>query len=407
MPSPWEMLRRYPLLRRLFVGSLVSGFGDSLTWMALLWYVVELTGNGGAVGTLLLCFALPALVTGAPLGRLLDRLSARDLMLADNVLRAFFIALAPLLAHFHALTLPLLYGIAAVSGALAPATRAGLRLLVPRIVPDAELEAANGALGWTDHLPGVLGPPVAGVLIATAGALGALWLDALSFLVMAGALLGVPKFRPESGSERHGTTASPLILAKYPPVLVVTALTAAFSFAYGPTEAALPLFVKGPLRADARGLGLLWGALGVGAVTGNAFVGAIAARAATGGALALIALLWGVFQAFVPLTHSVWLAALFFFLGGIAWGPYMALEATFLQRQTPADRHGAIFGAHAALLAPMMPLGTALGGVVLRTLSPGHVILGSAVACMVAALFGFLLLNRRSDGGEGERGESG
>ena len=399
MPSPWEMLRRYPLLRRLFFGSLVSGLGDSLTWMALLWYVVELTGNGGAVGTLLLCFAIPALITGAPLGRLLDRFSPRDIMLADNVLRAVFIALAPLLAHFHALTLPLLYGIAGVSGALAPATRAGLRLLVPRIVPDTELEAANGAMGWVDHLPGVLGPPVAGVLIATAGALGALWLDALSFLFMAAALLGIPRFgveKPGDSGSSHGSLASPLILAQYPAVLVVTILTGAFSFAYGPTEAALPLFVKGSLHADARGLGTLWGALGVGAVVGNSFVGAISTRATTGSALALIALLWGTFQAFVPFTHSVWLAAVFFFVGGIAWGPYMALEATFLQRQTPAERHGAIFGAHAAFLAPMMPLGTALGGVVLRTASPGNVILGSALACVIASVLGFVLLSKRT-----------
>ena len=403
MNSPWGILRENRALRRLWIGALVSGIGDSLTWLALTWHVVERTGSGAAVGTLLLCIFLPGMVTGAPLGRLLDRLSARNVMLADNVLRALIVALIPLLTSRHALSLTGLYVLAGACGALSPATRAGMRLLAPRLVDDGSLEAANAALGWTEHLPGIFGAPIAGVLIAAWGALGALWLDAGSFLFMALALASVtvpPAKKNRDGQEGGAkkSSATPLLLLKYPSVALVTALTAAFSFAYGPTEAALPLLVRTALHADARGLGWIWGSLGAGAAVGNAFVGVVSARMRTGTALALIALFWGIFQGFLSQSAAVWQAALWMFLGGIAWGPYLALESTFVQRAVPPEEHGSVFGAHTAALAPMLPLGTALGGFLMRFLAPSQVILGSALACVAASAAGSVYLARRKAG---------
>ena len=64
-----SVLRTHPLFCRLWVGALVSGIGDIFSLLALPWYVLDQTGRGDLVGALLLCFALPAVITGPLWGR--------------------------------------------------------------------------------------------------------------------------------------------------------------------------------------------------------------------------------------------------------------------------------------------------------------------------------------------------
>src|SRR5579859_3752993 len=71
-PRPGTPLRN-PAFVRLWLGLSVSYLGDQFTIIALLWFVLQLTGSGAAVGLVILCFDLPGVVTGAIIGRLLDR----------------------------------------------------------------------------------------------------------------------------------------------------------------------------------------------------------------------------------------------------------------------------------------------------------------------------------------------
>ncbi|MGA8619503.1 MAG: hypothetical protein WB660_13430 [Candidatus Sulfotelmatobacter sp.] len=65
-----------PRSRRLWLGPSISYLGDQFTIIALLWFVLQLTGSGAAVGLVILCFDLPGVVTGAILRRLLESLPA-------------------------------------------------------------------------------------------------------------------------------------------------------------------------------------------------------------------------------------------------------------------------------------------------------------------------------------------
>ena len=78
--------------QRLWLGLSISYLGDQFTIIALLWFVLQSTGSGAAVGLVILCFDLPGVVTGAILGRLLDRYQPRLVMGFDNLARAALIA---------------------------------------------------------------------------------------------------------------------------------------------------------------------------------------------------------------------------------------------------------------------------------------------------------------------------
>ncbi len=362
---------------------MISGLGDIFTWMALTWYLVERTKSGAAVGTMLLCFSLPTVITGGLIGKWLDRRQPRPLMIADNVARAVLIALIPLFDRFGTLPLSTVYIISALMGALSPATRVGTRLLTPFLVKDAELESANAALALTEQLPGVIGPALAGVAIAAWGAPQTLLLDAVSFLALIAAIATMPNIPREAPKE--DAPKSWTILRRYPTAALVTGLSFVFFFAYGPTEAALPLFVKQHLNASAAGMGILWSAVGIGGALGSLTIGWLA-RYPAGSTMAGIALLWGIFQTALALAPSLSYALAAFFFGGIVWGPYLAIETSFLQRTVNKSEHGIFFGVHTALLAPSMPLGAALGGALLLRLSPQQVLFGAALACLLGGV---------------------
>lgn len=385
-----EVFRTSPSFARVWSGALVSGIGDAITWIALTWFVLERSGSGAAVGAVLLCFALPAALTSAPLGRWMDRAQPRTVMIVDNLARALIVGLFPALDASGQLELWMIFALAVLAGALAPASQVGLRVLVPALVRDDQLEAANTALALAWQIPTVIGPAIAGAIVAAWGAPWALAVDASTFSFMAWMLFGTPRIerfaRVESATEASGVRS----LLEYPAVVVAVALTLAFYFSYGPLEAALPVFARGALGADAGGYGLLWSALGVGTLLGSLGTARLVRASSLRAILALITLAWGLAQLALGFSPSLGFAMACMFLGGIIWGPYTALEMTLLQRVVPRDLHGRVFGARSALIVPAAPLGTALGGALLGVIPASTVIVVGAIACVLAGAVGLI-----------------
>src|SRR5947209_7472677 len=181
-----------PAFLRLWLGLMFSRVGDQLTAVALIWFVLQLTGSGIAIGLVVLCFQLPAVVASPLMGMLLDRFQPRIVMAMDNFGRACIIAAIPLLYLTGTLQLWMVYALALCTGVLSPATSVGLNIIVPKIVPDAELERANSlsAISW--DFSTLVGPAIAGVLIIFMGAPLVLIIDALSFLSMGLIVLTLP-----------------------------------------------------------------------------------------------------------------------------------------------------------------------------------------------------------------------
>src|SRR5437588_7659985 len=88
---------RSPAFLRLWLGLSISYLGDQFTTIALLWFVLQLTGSGVAISLVLLCFQLPSMITGPLLGVILDRGPPRWVMGIDNCARALLIGAMPVL----------------------------------------------------------------------------------------------------------------------------------------------------------------------------------------------------------------------------------------------------------------------------------------------------------------------
>src|SRR5512146_3025302 len=162
---------------RLWLGLTVSYIGDQFTAIALLWFVLQITGSGVAIGLVLLCFQLPGMLTGGLLGTLLDRWQPRLVMGADNGARALLIGAIPFLSWQGVLRLWHIYALALLAGALSPATDAGIRVITPYLVAEDSLDRANALTSTSMQLAALLGPALAGLMVTQVGGAWALLVD--------------------------------------------------------------------------------------------------------------------------------------------------------------------------------------------------------------------------------------
>ncbi|HME91295.1 MAG TPA: MFS transporter [Myxococcaceae bacterium] len=391
-PSVASPLRQ-PEFQRLWLGLSVSYLGDQFTIIALLWFVLQLTGSGAAVGLVIFCFGLPGVFTGTILGRLLDRYQPRLVIGFDNLARAALIAAIPTIYALGCLQLWHVFVLALLAGALSPATTAGVRAFLPHLVDNAALDRANALTATSLQFSYLAGPVAAGFAVARLGGPWALFIDAGSFLLMGLLALTLPTIRREPRVIRHAAVNrwlgfGALFSLRYVPAL--TLLSLVFFFSYGPLEAALPVYSRQTLHASAGGYGLLWTGFGIGAFAGVLTLTKLSRRWQPSIALPMIAVLWGALLLPLFFIRQLPLAMLFLGVAGASWAPYTPMETTLLQRLVPPEIRGQVFGARHSLVAAAAPLGAAFGGLLLQYLSAPLVIAVSGLACILAGLGGLV-----------------
>src|SRR3984957_5021896 len=384
---------RHPAFQRLWLGLSISYLGDQFTVIALLWFVLQLTGSGAAVGLVILCFDLPGVVTGAILGRLLDRYQPRLIMGFDNLARAALIAAIPTLYALGWLRLWHVFVLAAMAGALSPATTAGVRAFMPHLVDDAALDRANALTATILQFSYLAGPVAAGFAVARLGGPWALFIDAASFLLMGLLMLTLPTITREPRVAQHAASNrwlgfGALFSLRYVPA--ITLLSLVFFFSYGPLEAALPVYSRQTLHANAEGYGLLWTGFGIGAFAGVVTLTKLSHRWRPSIALPMIAVLWGALLCPLFFIRQLPLAMLFLGVAGASWAPYTPIETTLLQRLGPAGQGGRVFGARHSLVVAAAPLGAAFGGLLLQYFSGPLGVAISGVGCILAGLDGLV-----------------
>jgi len=375
---------RRPEFRRFWLGMMISRAGDAFTTVTLAWVVLDIAGPV-QLGVVLMCFGLPRIVSGPVAGRLLERFRPRILLAADNAARGLLIAAVPSLLWGHHLVVADLYGIAAVSAMLSSVTEVAEAALVPRLVDDGQLDAANSLLSANWELAYIVGPAVAGVIVATLGAPFALLCDAVSFAVMSVICVGLPALGPASQTAT-GKAEPPrrnvpglAILFRFPAVLALSFCGFGMLFLDGVATVLYPVYCRSFLHAGAAGYGILMSAAGVGALLGVVAGAALAGRLPPSLRIGAVIATGAPLFALLRLASDLPVAAILLGLAVFAWGPYSVFERTLVQRLVPDDMRSRLFGARIMISSLGFPLGSVIGGVLISGIGVPAVIL--AIAC--------------------------
>ena len=268
-------------------------------------------------------------------------------------------------------------------GALSPATYAGVRWLVPRVVPAERLGRANAVIAISDQLPLLLGAALVGPTLALLGPVRSLAVPVLLLGLAVSLALRLPAHRLGAVAPAVADTPRSGRLRLPSKVVALITLSTAYYFVFGPSRRPRPATYAKALSTARPPTGCS-GPCSASARSPPCPSGRLLARRRPGLVNALGALAWGLVMLPVLFIDNLTAAAIVFLLGGAIWGPYTAVETCALQRWVDPARHGAVFGLQRALLATATPLGAAFGALALR---PGnaHLLLAlSAAACALA-----------------------
>lgn len=388
--------------RRYFIGESVSSVGDAMSEVTIV--ILALTLVPGGFKPMAIAFAsaaylVPGIVTGSLVGRHLRGVRPRTLLVIDNCWRGLVLGIAALLVVSHNLNLVGYVALLGLASLTRPLGAAGSRALIVELAESRLLFAANSLVGSVVQAASMLGPALAGVLIALIGAGAALGIDALSFLFFVVALLLIPPgaaaMKAQYGEhvERSTTAKGVKWLLRYRSVAGLFGLTAVFYALYGPFVVGLPLLAaeRGGNLPAATVLGFLWSAFGVGAVIGGLLAGNRASLA-NARVAALISVGWGVATVFVALPTHVLVAVGAMFFGGLVYAPYSAIVSTVMQRQLPPDRLNQASAYYSSITNSAGPAGILAGGLVAVAIGPSITMLAAGGLLVTAGLCAAWLL---------------
>ena len=178
----WQALRIRDF-RLLWGSEAISLIGDQFHIVALSWLVIDLTRSGLALGVVLIASGIPRAVMLLPFGVLADRRPPRTLMLVAHLARGVIVGAMAALVLSDTTSLPLLALLGAAFGAVDALYLPAQQAFLPRVVDGDRLPSANALLQGTLQLTSIVGPPLAGALIAVVGTGTAFVVDTASFLL--------------------------------------------------------------------------------------------------------------------------------------------------------------------------------------------------------------------------------
>jgi hypothetical protein len=413
-------LRSGPLgvrsFRLLAGGQFTSTIGDYCYAVALPWFVLSSHGGAILLGIVLACYGLPRTVLIPVGGVLADKVGARTVMLVADVARCVLVAALAVLAARHTASLATLGPTAALIGAgeglFIPASVS----IMPSLLDGKRLAAGNAISTAAMQAGSLLGPALAGVLVAvTRASTWAFAIDAASFAVSALTLALIPR-KPASGSVAVGTVevdgtagagaagtgGGVLAFLKRSRALqvILVVVIAANLAGGGEAEVALPSLAHA--RFGAAGYGALLACFAAGGVIGTL------SAARTGGLrrpvifASAIFLVEAVAIALTPYLGGEAGAAAMLFVSGAANGLGNVTVLTVLQKWTPPALLGRVMSAVMLCAFGSFPLSVAISGVLVRHIGPSlfFPVAGGLVA--LAILGGLTQREFRELGASGE-----
>ncbi len=376
--------------RLLFGGSSISALGDQFTLVALPWLVLKLTGDPAALGVVLATMALPRAAFMLIGGAVVDRMSPRRVLLGARGANAACIVILAALVLTGTIQMWMVYLLALGIGlSTAFAYPAGSAIL-PQLVQPQQLRSANALMMGMRQLSMVVGPVLAGFVIATGGhqpsaqglsdahGLGlAFGIDAASFLFSL-ASLAMVRIHGDSHPPKTGVGVFASIAAGFRNLWSDVPLRAFMIYASfvsvfvgGPIQVGLPVLADTRMNLGAASLGILMTAQGVGMFAGS-FLSGLGTRLMRGhlGIMVLCGdAVMGLALAALTFVHTTHTGALLLLCTGVLGGIVQIAIFSWIQQRVSQEMMGRTMSILMFTFMGLGPLSAAIAGALLKLIS--------------------------------------
>jgi MFS family permease len=376
-----------PNYRRYFIGQVISLSGNWMQNVTALWLVLSLTNSGIAVGLTTALQFLPLLLFGAYGGVLADRLPKRQLLFITQTLMMLPALGLFLITAFHVEQVWMVYVAVFLVGTVNSVDNPTRQSFVIEMVGPDRLVNAVSLNSVIIEVARIVGPAIAGLLIAGFGVVPSFGLNLLTFVAMIVALWSMdpralhapPPAVREPGAIRAGlrhVRRTPQLLVP----LLLMALVGTFGFNF---QVALPLLAKFSFGGGAGSYALLVSAMGVGSIVAALVNGN---RGKTGGGVIVAAsLAFGLSALLAAAMPSLITAALALALLGASAVTFVAAVNSTIQLAVSAEMRGRVMALFSIVFLGSTPIGGPLTGFLSEAYDPRIALVMAGVAGLVAA----------------------
>jgi MFS family permease len=380
---------RHTPYRRLWSSTAVTSIGSQLTAIAVPYQVYELTHSSTWVGLASFAGLAPLIVFGLWGGAVADIVDRRKLLLVTNSGVALTSLGLWLQAAVKVDSVALLIGLLMVQQAMFGLNSPARGAAIPRLVPAAELPAANALNATVTYVGAVVGPLVAGSLIPLIGLPTLYLIDVCGLGAALWAVFLLPSMPPAEGASRRADWSH--LLEGFRFVMAHKLLFMSFAvdlvaMIFGMPRALFPQLAATTFASNKLSLGLLYAAIPVGSMLGGLLSGTFS-RARRHGLMTIVAVcIWGFAIIGFGLTGSLPVAVAFLAIGGAADLVSMVFRGTILQSEVPDELRGRMQGVFTVVVAGGPRLADLLHGVLGASIGSRATIAGGGVAVVVGTL---------------------
>lgn len=391
--------------RLFFLGQLVSQTGTWVQSVAIIWVVLQLTGDGVALGLATAAQFLPVLVLGAWAGVVSDRVDRHRFLLGTQAAFAVVALVFSVLTFSDRLSLPAIYVLSALFGIVTALDNPARRSLVVEMVAQRDIPNAVGLNSALMTGSRVAGPAIGGVLITTVGPDWCFAFNAVTYVAVLIALARIdrsqlrspPRVVRAKGQLREGfryVWSTPEL--RLPLVLLTVIGTLAFEF-----QVTLPLLAERTFDGGAGTFTMLYSAMSAGSLAGA--LGVARRTDADTRFLAHSALALGASMALLAMAPNQWLALVAVVPVGVTSIFLISGSNTVIQLRADPSMRGRALALTAVVFLGSTPIGGPIAGAVSEHLGARAGIVLGAVASVLAGAWTLRALSRLpSPAGAGE-----
>ncbi len=398
----WRALR-HRNFKLFFGGQSISLIGTWMTRVATAWLVYRLTHSAILLGTISFAGQIPTFLLAPFAGVAVDRMDRRMVLIVTQVASMAQSLLLAVLTLGHWITIRELLVLSAIQGVVNAFDMPGRQSFMVQMVDRREdLSNAIAINSSMVNFARLLGPSLAGLVIAATGEGWCFLIDGVSYIAVVWSLL-VMRVDPSHRQAALERAREPMLrqlsdgwkyVSAFVPIRTILLLFAVVSLMGWPFTVLMPIFAAQVLHGGAHTLGFLMGATGVGALISGL---SLVLRKSVRGLVRMIPMAAATFGAGLiafGMSHALWLSMLLQLVVGFGMMQGLTSSNTIIQTIVPEDKRGRVMSYYAVAFVGMAPFGSLLAGWLAHEIGAQATVIVSGVACLLGAAWFWVQMPR-------------
>jgi len=387
----WRALR-HRNFRLFFGGQSISLIGTWMTRIATAWLVYRLTKSSLLLGTVSFAGQIPTFLLAPFAGVLVDRLNRRNVLVWTQVLAMVQSLALAALTLTKVINIHEILALSVFQGMINAFDMPGRQSFMVQMVENrGDLSNAIAINSSMVNLARLVGPSLAGLVIAATNEGWCFLIDGVSYIAVIASLLlmrvNVDALKRSTASMLDQLKEGWTYVSNFAPIRTILLLFAVISLMGMPFVVLMPVFAAQVLHGGPHTLGFLMGALGVGALTSAL---SLVLRKSVRGLLKMIPIAAAVFGTGLiafGLSHVLWLSLLLMLFTGFGMMQGLTASNTIIQTLVPEDKRGRVMSYYTVAFVGMAPFGSLMAGGLGHAIGAPRTVIISGVACIAGSLW--------------------